>query len=152
MRFTLLTLLGFMTLVAIAIATICRPNETVTSSLRTAVILSGCTSLIVGFFSTGRTQRFALTYGTFSLVLLSLAACPSTLAEWVAETVPPPPPAPPDPFTAIKGGGGGFSGFSGFATRGIVIRLTQHWFAVFVAIIAGGIAAGFRPSEKAQTN
>jgi hypothetical protein len=142
MRFTLLTLLAFMTLVAIALVTICRPNSTVVDLLRGGVILSGCAALAVGFLSTGRTRRFALTYGIFSLASLGLEACPSSLALWVSQTAPYPVPVP----AAGAGFGGGGLG-AGYAIAKLVMTLTEYWFAVFVAIVAGAIAAGFRPSR-----
>jgi uncharacterized membrane protein YgcG len=145
LRFTLLTLLAFMTLVAVALVTICRPNATVAEFVRTAVILSRCASLVVGFFSTGRTGRFTFTYGIFSLVLLGLSACPNVITLWVSQNAPYPMPAL-IPGGGGFGGGGVAGGGGGFAIISLVMTLTQYWFAVFVAIIAGAIAAGFRPS------
>lgn len=141
MRFSVSTLLVFMALVAVALATICRPNLKVAEFLRTVTILTGCASLAVGFLSTGKTKRFALTYGIFSLVLLSLEACPNSLASWVSQTA-----------TGVSPGARRFSGgrvsSDDLVNASLVLTFTKYWFAVFIAMIAGVITAGVNRLEK----
>jgi hypothetical protein len=133
LRFTILTLLLFTSTIAIAIAMVCRPSLVGVQLLRSTVILTGCASLAIGFLTSGRTRAFTLTFGIFSIASLSLNACPTVLSGWIAENAPRPV-LESDPF--------------GNQASSQVIHITRYWFAVFVALLAGSVAARLHASER----
>ncbi|QDV42029.1 hypothetical protein Enr13x_18720 [Stieleria neptunia] len=139
MKFTLATLLLFVTAFAIAFAMVSNPSGFGADAVYVFHVLAAATALVIARYTKGSIHAYALTFGVFGFATHFMHACPYDLQQWIYENI-----TYDGPDTLPMGNGWEMGPH----------RIIATWFdlliALFAASLASSIIRGFE-NDDAET-